>query len=306
VVVQEDPGNNAYVARVWQYDIASGMVSEAASFNPTQFLTGNANFITQDEESSGVIDVTSLLGDADTRAYLLDAQVHAATGNPATVEQGQLLAMFVGDPFLVGGNEGDNLFGSAADETLSGGNGNDTARAGSGNDAVNGGNGDDTLWGGAGNDRIYGENGHDTLIGGTGNDLLSGGNGPDYFVFDNRGEIGSDQVIDFANPDRLLASVQLADDDSDGIIQLGAGGSLALFGSSTVTIAGANALHYSGSVTIDGVSYYSYEAAGGGNSAKLAGARIYSDAAGPAAQEHLLPEMIGTGHALGAHDYMFA
>lgn len=262
IILNEDPGDQSYVARVWDYDIAADHLSQVASFNPTQFTPGAAQFITQDEESSGVLDVTSILGDADTRAYLLDAQVHSATGNPATVEQGQLMVMYVDDPFLIGANGDDNLFGSAANETLRGNNGNDSARAGSGNDLVYGGNGNDRLYGGAGNDQLFGDNGDDVLAGGTGNDALTGGRGDDLFVFDNASGTGVDHVLDFSRSDRLLFTVQLADPDQDGVITLGANGILALQAGSTIEIdaAGgpASALHLLGTETVDGVSYYSY------------------------------------------------
>ena len=82
IIINEDPGNNAYLGRVWEDDIASDTLSEVAQFDPALFTPGE-DFITQDEESSGVLDVTDLLGDDDTRAYLLDAQIHALTGNPS-------------------------------------------------------------------------------------------------------------------------------------------------------------------------------------------------------------------------------
>lgn len=255
VIIQEDPGNNGYLARVWEYDIASDTLTALAEFDPARFTPGESEFITRDEESSGVLDVTDMLGDSDTRAYILDAQIHALTGNPATVEGGQLLVMYVDDPFLIGGNGRDDLFGSAADEELHGYNGDDTARAGSGNDSLYGGRGNDRLSGDAGNDRLFGENGDDQLNGGSGDDELTGGRGADYFIFDNGGETGDDVILDFGRPDRLLTTVQL-EDGGDGLVDL-TGGSLALFGSGSVDV-GANQLRYDGTVTIGGETYYSY------------------------------------------------
>jgi Ca2+-binding RTX toxin-like protein len=268
VVVQEDPGNNAYVARIWEYDIASGNFTQLATFNPDQFNpTTGTHFITQDEESSGVVDVTGLLGDSDTHAYLLDAQVHKTTGDPATVEQGQLLVMYVDDPFLIGGNGADNLYGSAANETLRGFNGDDVARAGSGNDQLYGGNGDDRLDGGAGGDSLYGERGADLLIGGTGDDTLSGGQGADYFIVDNGAESGFDRIVDFSGGDRVLTTVQLADGDGDGIIPFGADSELDLFGSSELQVRNGgqtiDQLAFAGTISIDGTTYYSYGLAPG-------------------------------------------
>jgi Ca2+-binding RTX toxin-like protein len=256
VIVQEDPGNNAYVARVWDYDIASDTFTPIATFDPAQFTPGASGFITQDEESSGVVDVTSLLGDSDTRAYLLDAQVHAASAIPGVVEQGQLSVMYIDTPQLTGGNGDDNLFGSAADETLTGGNGNDSERAGSGTDVLRGGNGDDFLDAGAGNDALYGERGSDTLIGGTGDDAMTGGQGADLFIFDNRAATGNDVITDFGQGDMLLTTVSLG----TGTFQIGA--TLGLFAGSSVDInngsADVGSLKSNGTVTIAGTTYYAY------------------------------------------------
>jgi Ca2+-binding RTX toxin-like protein len=265
VIIQEDPGGNDYVARVWDYDIAGDTLSPVATFNPDQFAPGGSQFITNDEESSGVIEVTSLLGDSDTRAYLLDAQVHKSTGDPATVENGQLMVMYVDAPQLTGGNGDDNLFGSAADETLTGGNGNDVQRAGSGIDALWGGNGDDMLDAGAGNDTLYGERGADTLIGGSGNDTLSGGQGGDLFIFDNHVATGNDVITDFSQGDMLLTTVSLG----SGTISFES--SLALFSGSSVEInngdADIHSLNSNGTATIDGTTYYAYVTGEAGSAA---------------------------------------
>jgi len=267
VTLQEDPGGQDYLAKVWQYDIASDTLAQIANFDPAKFTPGAPGFITRDEESSGVIDVTFMLGDSDTRAFLVDAQVHAPSGNPATVEQGQLMAMFVDDPFLIGGNGNDVLFGSGANETLRGGNGDDRARAGSGNDQLYGGNGEDGLDGGAGNDQLFGERGSDTLVGGTGDDVLSGGQGSDLFIFDNRAATGFDRISDFSGGDRLLTTVALSDPDGDGRILFDGDKELDLFGSSEVQVRTGSkvidALRYGGTVTIDGTIYFSYGTDGG-------------------------------------------
>ena len=280
VILQEDPGNQAYVARVWEYDIASDTLSQIANFDPAKFTPGAPGFITQDEESSGVLDVTQSLGDADSRAYLLDAQVHAATGDPATVEQGQLLVMYVDKPFLVGGNGADALFGSAADETLRGNNGVDTAHAGSGNDLLYGGNGNDKLFGDAGNDQLFGDNGDDQLTGGAGDDQLTGWTGADRFIFDNSKDTGFDRILDFADPDRLLTTVKLVDDNNDGIITFGDDKQLDLYGASEVAIKSngkvVDSLAYMGSAVVDGITYYSYGLVGSDAHGSPAAATIQS------------------------------
>lgn len=178
-MLQEDPGSASYLAGIFEYLAATDTLGRIAEFDPAQFTPGMPGFITSNEEASGIIDVTDMLGDADTRAYLLDAQVHASTGDPATVEPGQLLAMFVDDPQTKGTDGNDTLNGSYADETFFGYEGNDTINAGSGNDQVRGGAGNDTVNAGAGNDRVHGETGNDTLNGGAGNDSLNGAAGND-------------------------------------------------------------------------------------------------------------------------------
>lgn len=121
VIIQEDPGNQAYLAKVWSYDPATDELTELAQFDPARFTpppagTVDPNFITQDEESSGVLEVTALLSDHDDRGrgrhddednegydtdsyryFILDAQVHKniAATEPELVEMGQLLFMAV-------------------------------------------------------------------------------------------------------------------------------------------------------------------------------------------------------------------
>ena len=218
VILQEDPGNNARVAQIWDYNPATDKLTDIAQHDPARFKTPTAPF-TQDEESSGVVDVTSIFGDQHTHAYLLDVQAHypAATdpnlaGVASTVvEGGQLLMMKVADPVLVGDNNANNLFGSAADETFTGKGGNDTILAGSGNDSIDAGNGadtidagagSDTLLGGAGNDTLSGGDDSDVLNGGAGNDLLDGGNGADNLT----GGLGTDVLTGGAGNDNLIGS----------------------------------------------------------------------------------------------------
>ena len=82
VVIQEDPGGNAHVARVIAYRISDGKIATLAKFDPTYFTASGSKFMTIDEESSGVIDVTKLLAKAgDKNTYLmLNAQIHVLGG----------------------------------------------------------------------------------------------------------------------------------------------------------------------------------------------------------------------------------
>jgi hypothetical protein len=92
VIIQEDPGNQAYVARVWRYYPDTDKLVEVAHFDNDLFSPASDAFITQDEESSGVIDASSILGDG---WFLLDDQVHASAGDTELVERGQYQALHV-------------------------------------------------------------------------------------------------------------------------------------------------------------------------------------------------------------------
>jgi hypothetical protein len=118
ILIQEDPGNNPHVSRIFAYRISDGKLATLATFDPALFTPGNQNFITQDEESSGILDVSStfrnefasLLGLANLvniidileslkpdSTFVFDAQVHTPPVNnvAAYVERGQLMRMHV-------------------------------------------------------------------------------------------------------------------------------------------------------------------------------------------------------------------
>ena len=115
VLIQEDPGNNDHLARVVSYRTSDGRLGTVARFSPRYFVPGSPDFMTKDEESSGITDVTAFLrkGESDTAGYfVLDAQVHAPTwvarpdlaGDPSAkaalesaIEGGQLYLMTVAD-----------------------------------------------------------------------------------------------------------------------------------------------------------------------------------------------------------------
>lgn len=92
LLIQEEPGNNAQLARIVAYDVDTGDRGVLAEFDPALFRTGGPGFLTQDEESSGIIDAAKVLGKG---WFLFDAQVHKASPDPAKVELGQLMAIHV-------------------------------------------------------------------------------------------------------------------------------------------------------------------------------------------------------------------
>ncbi|MBN8697724.1 MAG: esterase-like activity of phytase family protein [Bacteroidetes bacterium] len=91
VLMQEDPGNQTHLAKVWQYTIATDAIVEIGTHNPDRFLTGGSSFLTQDEESSGIIDMQGILG---AGKFLLFDQAHYNFGNTEVAEGGQLLAFY--------------------------------------------------------------------------------------------------------------------------------------------------------------------------------------------------------------------
>jgi hypothetical protein len=95
LLIQEDVGNNPRLGKLWLYDVPSGNLVEVASHNPKFFSPTGDSFLTEDEESSGIIDARRILGEG---WFLLDVQAHTDVDpavDPELVEGGQLLALFV-------------------------------------------------------------------------------------------------------------------------------------------------------------------------------------------------------------------
>jgi Bacterial protein of unknown function (DUF839) len=91
VLMQEDTGNQAYLAGIWIYNIGSGSLVKVVEADPERFMPGGSDFITKDEESSGIIPAPFL----GAGAYLLDEQVHLANPDPELVEGGQYMQLHI-------------------------------------------------------------------------------------------------------------------------------------------------------------------------------------------------------------------
>ena len=91
VVIQEDSGNQTYRSGVFLYEPRTGAVARIAQADPDRFTPGLPGFLTQAEESSGVIPAP-FLGDGK---YLMTFQAHHENGDPETFEDGQLLVLSV-------------------------------------------------------------------------------------------------------------------------------------------------------------------------------------------------------------------
>ncbi len=97
ILLLEDVGNNPHLGKVWQYTIATDSLTPIAQHDSSRFLMDGANFLTEDEESSGIIDVENILGPG---MFLLVNQAHYKDSiHPGIVEGGQLLALYNPDTY---------------------------------------------------------------------------------------------------------------------------------------------------------------------------------------------------------------
>lgn len=217
IYIQEDVGNQAHSSKIWRYDLATDRLVEVARHNEALF--GNLTLpavspYNQDEESSGIIDVSHILGPGK---FIINVQAHYAINVTTSrgfsdpnelVEGGQLLLLDllapeasltdgvlriegtlsndvitvnrVGNEILVLVNdEIVNTFpvGSVSQLRIDGSEGNDTiiVAADVQTNAI--------ITGGAGADTIVGSQlGRSLLIGGQGPDLLIGGLNSDLLI----------------------------------------------------------------------------------------------------------------------------
>ncbi len=95
ILIQEDPGNQTHTAKIWQYTVATDELKLVADHDNNRFVSGASNYLTMDEESSGIIDVQTILGPG---MFILYDQAHYAVAGDV-VEGGQLLAMFNPESF---------------------------------------------------------------------------------------------------------------------------------------------------------------------------------------------------------------
>lgn len=91
ILLQEDPGNNDRLSKIWIFDPVLGSLTELAAADPKFFSPGGSSFITRDEESSGIIDMEDILGPG---WILFATQVHARLPGE-WIERGQLNAMLL-------------------------------------------------------------------------------------------------------------------------------------------------------------------------------------------------------------------
>jgi hypothetical protein len=81
VFIQEDTGNNPYLARIWRVNPKTETATELFQSDPARFLAPAPPPFNEDEEHSGIIEVTSLVRSAPwfqsgRRYFLGDTQAH--------------------------------------------------------------------------------------------------------------------------------------------------------------------------------------------------------------------------------------
>jgi hypothetical protein len=91
LLMQEDTGNNPWVSKIWLYSIDTALIEVAHhSLDLFEPSVNPARFITQDEESSGIVDPHDVLGQG---CFIFAVQVHKTSNDPELVEGGQLVVM---------------------------------------------------------------------------------------------------------------------------------------------------------------------------------------------------------------------
>jgi len=100
IILQEDVGGNNHNGKIWKYNPVTKALTLLAQHDEKLFgdyYTGVVGTETNDEETSGIIEITSILGRTDGKRYflLVDQNHKLATGTNAAelVEGGQLLLL---------------------------------------------------------------------------------------------------------------------------------------------------------------------------------------------------------------------
>ena len=87
VLLQEDVGNNGHLGKIWKYSPTTDSLVSLFTHDAYRFVTGGGGFLTQDEEASGVIDLSGILGPG--KIMFVDQAHYAVAGE--VFEGGQLL-----------------------------------------------------------------------------------------------------------------------------------------------------------------------------------------------------------------------
>jgi hypothetical protein len=96
IIINEDPGDHEHLASVWDFDPRTKVAQKIFEVKPEYFQDkSHPNFLTMDEEHSGIIDITRHVTHApwykkSERYFLGTLQIHKKLEDPELVEGGQL------------------------------------------------------------------------------------------------------------------------------------------------------------------------------------------------------------------------
>ncbi len=96
ILINEDPGDHEHLASIWEFDPATKIAQKIFEVKPEYFQDKNhPNFLTIDEEHSGIIDITRHVTKApwykkSERYFLGTLQIHKKHEDTELVEHGQL------------------------------------------------------------------------------------------------------------------------------------------------------------------------------------------------------------------------
>jgi len=94
-LIQEDVGGNNHLGKTWQYNIANDSFKVVLQYDSLRFSPGAPNYIANDEESSGMIDMQEILG----AGYFFGvSQVHRSAPGEL-VEMGQMFLLYNPDAY---------------------------------------------------------------------------------------------------------------------------------------------------------------------------------------------------------------
>ncbi|WOP18697.1 hypothetical protein [Raineyella sp. LH-20] len=86
LILNEDLGGTPTLGRVYSYNVGTDRLTPILEHDPARFSKGGTSFLTEDEESSGTIDVSPFFGEG---SYLMTTQAHYSISGEL-VEGGQL------------------------------------------------------------------------------------------------------------------------------------------------------------------------------------------------------------------------
>jgi hypothetical protein len=96
ILINEDPGDHEHLASIWDFDPKTKVAQKIFEVKPEYFQDkSHPNFLTMDEEHSGIIDITRHVTHApwykkSERYFLGTLQIHKKLDDPELVEGGQL------------------------------------------------------------------------------------------------------------------------------------------------------------------------------------------------------------------------